>query len=142
MAVRGAHAALALLLLNGGCAWALCLDGRGPTVETEFAASAVVAVGSVVAETKRVSPEDPDGFEETVYRFRPSRVFKGQAKEDIELHSPNTSSRFDMQRGRSYLVFMRDERGERFVDACGNSGPVRTRRAMLGKVGRIAGKAR
>jgi hypothetical protein len=142
MAVRGAHAALALLLLNAGCAWALCLDGRRPTVEAEFAASAVVALGSVVAETTRVSPEDPDGFEETVYRFRPSRVFKGPAKGGIELHSPNTSSRFEMQRGRSYLVFVRDERGERFVDACGNSGPLRTRRVMLGKLGTMAGQAR
>jgi hypothetical protein len=142
MAARGAQAALALLLLNAGSAWALCLDGRRPTVEAEFAASAVVAVGSVVAETKRVAPEDPDGFEETVYRLRPSRVFKGPAKDDIELHSENTSSRFEMQRGRSYLVFVQDERGERFVDACGNSGPLRMRRAMLGKLGTIAGKAR
>lgn len=135
---RLAQLLLVVLLLPASQASGLCLDGRRPTVREEFDASQVVAIGSVLSERTVSSPEDPEGFEETIYRFKPSRVLKGRARGTIDIHSPNTSSRFPMERGREYLVFLGAFPGGRSVDACGNSAPSRNKRALVRKVRKMA----
>jgi hypothetical protein len=112
---------LTLALIVSANASALCLDGRNPSVQEEFRDSDVVVFGTVLAERTVSSPEDPEGFEETIYRFSPSRVFKGGAPRYIDLHSSNTSSRFPMTPGETYVVFARSTRDGFFIDSCGNS---------------------
>lgn len=115
-------------------AMAICLDGRHPTVNDEFGESAFVGVGVVTGHKEFSSPDDPEGVEKTLYDFKVSRRFKGGMRSAIRIQSDNTSSRFPMEVGKSYLVFLRTADKELFVDACGNSGELRLRTAAIAQL--------
>ena len=129
---------LILALTVSADASAVCADGRTPSVKEEFRDSDVVVFGTVLAERTVSSPEDPEGFEETIYRFSPSRVFKGGAPRYIDLHSPNTSSRFPMTPGESYVVFARSTRDGFVIDSCGNSVEAKEDARLVADLAAIA----
>ncbi|TBR40571.1 MULTISPECIES: hypothetical protein [Dyella] len=121
---------------------------RDPTVATEFKDAPYVLTGRVLSARHIATPDDPEGVEWTVYTIRVLETFKGKAQPTIRLVSENTSARFDMDIGASYLLFVRhvDTREmagkERlpadFVDNCGNSALVKDAGQAIRTVRRLS----
>lgn len=90
--------------------------------------------GRVLGERNISSPDDPEGFEWTVYTVKVLETFKGKPRRTIRLVSENSSARFYMDTGKSYLLFIsqfptaemagRERLPVEFVDNCGNSALV------------------
>lgn len=107
---------------------------RNPSVAAEFKKAAFVITGRVLAERNISTPDDPEGFEWTIYTVKVLETFKGKPQRTIRLVSENTSARFSMETGKSYLLLVSRSRWvemagqERlpvdFVDNCGNSALV------------------
>jgi hypothetical protein len=107
-----------------GQALAACPVGH-PSVDLEFAKSAIVATGKVTAEARAAAPFD-GMYEGNRYSFRPAQILKGQSPRTLSLFSENSTGRFPMEVGETYLVFVyvAEHKGAQFfaVDNCGNSG--------------------
>lgn len=119
-------------------AFAVCSDGRHPSVAQEYKLSDFVGVGVVIAKKDFSFPDDPQGVEKTVYRIKISKRLKGAMSSPITITSDNTSSRFPMNTGKSYLVFLRVFGDETVVDSCGNSGELKNRKVELAKLTKLA----
>jgi hypothetical protein len=120
-------------------AFALCTNGRHPDVVAELKASEMVVTAIVVSGRDESSSEDPQGVEDTIYTVRVLEVFKGKPDRLVRITSENTSSRFPMDIGKKYLLFITRDGQTRFIDACGRSGSVAERAAeiqALKKVGK------
>jgi hypothetical protein len=117
---------LLLVLLILSLAWSpavfsVCLNGN-PSIEQEFSQSVIVCVGRVISE--KFTPESKDYFEGSTYRIAIQEVFRGSPKKPIQVFSENSSGRFPMTVGSSYLIFIHKELGRLQVDNCGNSGEL------------------
>lgn len=113
---------------------AACYSGH-PAPKTEFRESKLVMIGKVVSSKDVMSGEDPDTVGRTVYTVEARRIYKGHARPVISIVSENTSSRFPMDKGVDYLLFVSEYRGEYFVDACGNSGRIDDSRSLMKELG-------
>jgi hypothetical protein len=127
-------------MVASSAAFALCQDGRYPDVPTEFKASNSVVTGFVVSSRNVSSPEDPQGYEFTIYTFRVFDVFKGKVGQLLEITSENSSGGFPMHIGEKYLLFIRTFGQENIVDPCGKSGPLDKSQAELKAVVRMSEK--
>lgn len=128
---------LALISIANGAS-AVCLEGRHPSVKAEYAASEIVAVGKVISKKDISAPDDPGGIEKTIYSFKVVRGYKFIRPNTIlEITSENTTSRFEMDPGTDYLVFLERAGGESFVDSCGHSGEARKRRNVIQQLRRL-----
>ena len=96
---------------------------RHPTVRREFGNSDAVVIGRLASDD---SVLDSDGYLAAErYHVRVSEVFKGPRRPELELFNENSSGRFALETGVTYLLFAhRDEDGQFLVNNCGNSGPV------------------
>ena len=122
---------LAIVLAVPCTALALCTDGRTPTLEQEVSEAEVVVVANVIRETVLTEdPSDPIGVTATEYRIKVSNFLRGMAQREMTVRSENTSARFPLTIGVSYLLILnRDVNGRLFVDNCGNSGTLSERKA-------------
>jgi hypothetical protein len=68
--------------------------------------------------------KDGDFLDGTVYHVKVQKHFKGSGSPNLDIFSENSSGRFDMSAGESYLLFIYAEDGRFRVDNCGNSGAV------------------
>ena len=83
-----------------------CLSGR-PALADEFAQATTVVVAHVQsARDVQDDPEDPAGISATLYTARVAERLRGAAPALLELRSDNTASRFHMEPGRRYLLFV------------------------------------
>lgn len=98
---------------------AVCLNGY-PTVEQELRESVLVFVGRVASEES--TPESKDFFEGTTYTVLVEEVLNGLPSKMVRLFSENSSGRFSMSVGSSYLIFAYEGLGRLMVNNCGNSG--------------------
>ena len=125
-------------------AHAVCLNGT-PSVEQEFRASTIVALGVARAARDVSVPDDPQGIDHTIYTVRLTRSFKGMpAGRTVRLISENSSSRFPLDPGVPYLLFIGSSKDGLYVDNCGRSGPVAEKEtgAVLRRVEAIAAHVR
>jgi len=107
---------------------------RNPSVPDEFKEATFVITGRVVGERNISTPDDPEGFEWTVYTVKVLEIFKGKPTRTIHLVSENSSARFYMDTGKSYLLFVsqfptaaiagKEHLPTAYVDNCGNSALV------------------
>jgi hypothetical protein len=114
---------------------------RNPSVATEFNTTPIVITGRVLDERNISTPDDPEGYEWTIYTVKVLETLKGKPQGIIRLSSENTSARFSMETGKSYLLFvsqsdMTEMAGEErlpddYVDNCGNSALVHDARHAL-----------
>jgi hypothetical protein len=102
----------------------------------------VVLVGKVVAEEKVIASGDyVDGIN---YRLSISEMLSGKQMKSITLFSENSSGRFPMKVGASYLIFASPEHGllpgqpALTVNNCGNSGLLSESQLKLQEVRRLA----
>lgn len=123
-----------------GTASGSCLDGRHPSPEQEFADSAIVATGTARVARIVVDRDDPQGYIATVYEIRVREIFRGRIPRRLYVESENTSSRFPMEEGTTYLMFLQhdDHRAAYFIDNCGNSAPVGAARALLPRLRKMS----
>lgn len=104
---------------------------RHPTVPAEFKNAAFVITGRVTAERNISEPDDPEGYAWTVYTVHVLETFKGTPPRTLRLLSENTSARFSMDAGKTYLLFVshsphvemtgKERLPSDYVDNCGNS---------------------
>ena len=135
-------AAIGACLLSYLCAAqaaALCLSGK-PALADEFARSAFVIHARVVKATVQSAPDDPAGAGATRYSLRVVEAFKGKPARTFAFDSENTSSRIPLREGRRYLLFVQGPVEQGFVDACGNSGSIRSRQQAIGALRAWAGR--
>ena len=123
MQLAGIYRCLLAMTLFAACrvSTASCEDGH-PSVQKEFRGSKVVLLGSVTSSRDVSSPDDPSGVDFVIYSLKVERSFKGKVARVIKVSSENTTSRFPMDIGKSYLVFLYNDGDGYFVDNCGNSG--------------------
>ena len=108
---------------------------RNPSVPAEFKDATFVIIGRVLGERNISTPDDPEGYDWTIYNVQVLETFKGKLQKTIRLLSENTSARFSMNTGKTYLLFIshssmvemagRERLPADYVDNCGNSGLVK-----------------
>lgn len=129
---------LALITISSVCN-ATCWESRegpnavyrNPSVPAEFKDAGFVVTGRVLSQRNISTPDDPESFEWTVYTVKVLESFKGKPQRTIHLVSENSSARFYMDTGESYLLFVnqfptvviagKERLPVDFVDNCGNS---------------------
>lgn len=115
---------------------AMCLDGRPPSVRDEFTSSAAVVVGRVSKQSElQEDAADPNGVSAILYRVEVRRRLKGTVDHFIQLRSDNTSTRFPMELGEDYLLFLSRDGHTYFVDSCGNSAPAKQAASVIAEIG-------
>jgi len=111
------------------------------SIRDEFLSSQHVVVLRVLREMKLSSPDDPQGIDRTIYDTQVVETFKGPPQLLMSITNPNTSARFDMTTGESYLAFVWPQYegdGIYVISNCGHSGPLRLRMVELALVSKLA----
>ena len=106
------------LLLTGPFSLGFCAK-PDPSVACEFLNSRVVLVGKVVS-VRTVPPhgEELDGW---TYVLSVQEWFRGPHTKTIEVFTENTSGRFPLDIGKTYLLFAYPQGGRFTITNCGNS---------------------
>jgi hypothetical protein len=76
------------------------------------------------------------------YTVTVHEVLRGTVPERMRLFSENSSGRFLMHVGSTYLLFVYRAVGRTIVDACGNSGVLSERAAVLESVRRLKNESK
>ena len=93
------------------------------TVADEYRATNYVFVGKVQSEHKLGL--DKDGFfAATAYRVAVVSSYKGKPPKALTIYNSNTSARFDMDVGKSYVLFVYHGRRQNIVSNCGWSDEI------------------
>jgi hypothetical protein len=122
-----------LLVLGVSGALAACVLGDYST-RAEFERSSVVAVVRVVSERPVPDQKEQGRFEGTVYTVRVQETLRGRALRTLSVFSENSSGRFPMEEGQTYIVFLDSQSGQLSADPCGNSGLVSGKEAVVDTV--------
>jgi len=108
----------ACLLLSAVPADAVCpvpqLRANG-----EFFKRDVVFTGTVIS--VRYDERDVGGW---FYRLRVQKVFRGPVRAEFTVFTENSSGRFPLENGQSYLLFASRDHGRLEIDNCTNSSPL------------------
>jgi len=115
-------------ILVAGIATALCLNGN-PSVTEEYANSQSVFIGKVI--TEKDVPESDNYYDGKNYTVQVQEVFKGNPTNPVVLFSENSSGRFPMTEGKTYVIFLYYESGRYQIDSCGNSGLLSEKEVAL-----------
>ena len=115
-----------LFLVN--TANAVCLYEHPRTAEDEFATSQRIFVGKVLSETP--VPESGKYYDGQDYLLEVQEIFKGDPSKTVTVFCENSSGRFPMVVGKTYLVFLYYD-GRNQIDNCGNSGLVSEKQAVI-----------
>jgi len=107
------------LLLASSLAAAVCLTGHR-TIAEEYPNSKSVFIGKVTA--KKDVPESGNYYNGHNYTVQVQEVFKGDPINPVVIFSENSSGRFPMVVGMTYIIFLYYELGRYQVDNCTNSG--------------------
>ncbi len=156
MRAGGVFACAAAMALLASPASAICfardaskpggwdLDRSGPartfSVDDEFGRAFIVAKVHVIGAATHMNA---DGLiADHTYRVVPQDTFKGPPLAEFTLFNANNSARFDMEAGKSYLVFASASGGRSVIDSCGWSDPLPAATETLSKVRDIAATTR
>lgn len=113
--------ALTLFLAYTGASCAVCLEPQ-PRVCAEFFRSDRVFVGKVTA-VKEV-PDAGDTIGGWIYRLAVSKTYRGPASKFIDVFTENSSGRFPLEIGHTYLLFATSHQGRLWIGSCGNSTEI------------------
>lgn len=147
--------AMTLSFASFGAA-AACIGFRGneivprhPSVSEEYVTAPWVVIGRVIASRDVASPDDPGFYDWTIYDVEVSEALKGKPPERFKLESENTSARFPMDNGKTYLLFVSHSKNaemsgsetlpQDYIDNCGNSGAIEDAGTTIKKVRRLSG---
>ncbi len=127
-------AGVAALLLFVDSAGAVCPEPH-PKVCAEFFKSDAVFVGTVL--TERTVPERERAYDGWVYRLRVRQTFRGAVRDILEVFTENSSGRFPLVVGETYLLFASVDEGRLTIDNCGNSGPLSQLQNLIPQIRKI-----
>jgi hypothetical protein len=102
--------------------------------EQEVKTVAAVVVGKAIKQKYTAAGPGGTWIDGTYYTVTISSVEYGLAAKDVILFSENSSGRFPMVLNESYLLFVSSCEGVQYIDAKGNSGPLRKRLDVLRRV--------
>ena len=102
---------------------AVCLNGK-ISLGQEFNRSDFIARATLVRERKIIEFSDPGGVAATRFDFFAKMLYKGKGRR-FSVWIDNTSSRIEFERNVEYVLFVKGEGRRAYIDACGNSGPVK-----------------
>ena len=111
-----------------GLVFATCLNGN-PSLEQEFHGAAMVFVGRV--DSEEFTSESTNYLDGTTYALHVEEMLRGSRQKTVKIFSENTSGRFPLQIGASYLILAHKELDRLQVDSCGNSGEVSSKTEAL-----------
>jgi hypothetical protein len=100
---------------------AACYSGH-PSAAMEKGTAKYVVIAKVKKSGIVMSKEDPGFIDSTIYDVSVIKSYKGKPAKTLAITSVNTSSRFPMDIGETYLLFVKQYEGEYFINACGKSG--------------------
>lgn len=100
---------------------AACYSGH-PSAEMEKGTAKYVVIAKVKKSRIVMSKEDPGFIDSTICDVSIIKSYKGKPAKTLAITSVNTSSRFPMDIGETYLLFVEQYEGEYFINACGKSG--------------------
>lgn len=109
------------------------------SIGDEMSRAFVVATVKVAsASVLREDNADPEGVTGHSYRVAPLDTLKGPVLSEFTLYSSNSTARFDMDVGKTYLLFVSAASGRSVVDNCGWSDALLAASETLSKVRDIA----
>ncbi len=123
---RAICASLALLAwgATGGQAHAVCLAPQPARVCTEFFHSENVMVAKILSSRKIPDTPDPNNVEGWFYKIAVDKNYRG-GKPPEEIYTGNDETKFTMEVGKSYLLFInKNQQSRPAPDACGNSSEI------------------
>ena len=117
-------------LLISSIATAVCVKGN-PSIMEEYADSQSVLIGKVIS--KKDVPDSGNYYEGDEYTIQVQEMFKGILANTIVVFSENSSGRFPMSVGKTYVLFVYYELGRYQVSNCGNSGLLSEKQNVIRK---------
>src|SRR5262245_2166851 len=108
------------------------------SVEAEFRRSELVALASVVSERSVAADPQAGLLDGVLYTLHIEELFRGGQRRTVNVFSENSSGRFPMQKGTTYIVLLYQQGGRLSADYCGNSGVASEKRAVIAKVRELA----
>jgi hypothetical protein len=115
----------------------VCVNGY-PSVSSEYKSSQEV-IASRVLTAKQLPPTDDNYFlDGTMYRVMVGKSYKGSPFRTLSVFSENSSGRFPMRVGHTYLLFLYQDHGRYQVDNCGNSDELARSSRKINELERIA----
>ncbi|MGC4095728.1 MAG: hypothetical protein QM706_01315 [Nitrospira sp.] len=124
-----------LAIMQSGAVYAACPIGV-PSLEHEYKNAAMVFVGHVTSED--VTPESTNQLDGSTYTIHVEEALRGSRSKSVQIFSENTSGRFPMQVGATYLIFAHKELNRLQIDNCGNSGLLSEKSKALAIIRKIA----
>ena len=116
--------ALASLALAGR-AEAVCLAPQPVRVCTEFFHSENVIVAKILSVRKIPDTPDPNNVEGWFYKIAVDKSYRGPKLPNDEIYTGNDETKFTMEVGKSYLLFInKNQQGRPAPDTCGNSAEM------------------
>ena len=113
------------IALFAGQAGAQCVNDAHPTLQNEKRATSAIVEGEPFhAQELKEDPKAPSVVTATIYDVHVVHTKRGRVASTIQIRSDNTASRFPMQIGRSYILFLKRAGDIYTVDACGHSGKI------------------
>ena len=106
------------LLLTGPLSLGFC-PKPDPSVACEFLNSSVVLIGKVVS--VHTVPPRGEALDGWTYVLSVQEWFRGPRTRTIEVFTENTSGRFPLDVGKTYLLFASQAGGRLTITDCGNS---------------------
>jgi hypothetical protein len=125
------YLAILVIFLFSPTIFAACLEGH-PSIPIEFAKSPHIIIGEVT-QVDAVS-ERGNYYDGHNYTVRIIETIKGNLKSIIFIFSENSSGRFPMRVGESYILFLYEEVNTLQVDNCGNSGLLTKKQDVVKEV--------
>ena len=124
-------AVTATIFLHAGQAAAQCVNDAHPTLRNEKRATSAIIEGQALhAQELKEDPKAPSAVTATLYDVHVVHTKQGRVASTIQVRSDNTASRFPMQIGRSYILFLKRNGDFYTVDGCGNSGRIAEKREI------------
>jgi len=128
-----------LLFLSEGLS--VCSQPQPRLVCAEYFASDLVVEGSLVRTQPVYDKRERSYRVANIYTVRVSHVFRGDNEENVSIYESNDSGRatFDWIPGTKYILFLFRPPNHKLweLDGCGNSGPLRTAKAVLSELNTI-----
>jgi hypothetical protein len=120
-----AWAALICLATAAGPAHAYCLQPQPVRVCTEYFHSENVVVAKILSQRKIPETPDPNNVEGWFYKIAVQKTYRGAKLEGDEIYTGNDETKFAMEVGKTYLLFInKNQQSRPAPDACGNSAEM------------------
>lgn len=120
-------------------AHALCLQPQPVRVCTEYFHTGSIVLARIQSRRQIPDTPDPNNVEGWFYKIEVAKSFKGQKPPSDEIYTGNDETKFPMEVGRTYLLFLnKNDQGRWAPDTCGNSAELSKANGALAELDAIA----